>query len=170
MAREVGAAMGSSTIKDRVSKLTSDSRGLWQAYITPNFAEGRRTYKIRALVLLSPLGPQLLSAHRAVATYDVPPELPFGIVADPKPYVVNHGTGACYAIVPPEEEALVRRAAEAVGRGLGFAIERAFATHLPIVHARGSALESAGRADTRSWAGRDQPLLQPRCCVAMADA
>jgi hypothetical protein len=150
VARAVGAAMGSSTIKDRVSKLTSGTRGLWQAYITPDFAEGRRTYKIRALMLLSPLGPQLLSAHRAVATYDVPPELPFGIVADPKPYVVNHGTGARYAIVPPEEEALVRRAAEAVGRGLGFAIERAFATQSAGRASPGQRSGGAGRADTRS--------------------
>jgi hypothetical protein len=79
-------------------------------------------------VLLSARGVRLLSAHRVVSAVEVPDELPVGVVADPKPYVVNRSTGGAYAVVSPDEEVSVRRAAVAVGRGFAAAVERAFAT------------------------------------------
>ena len=128
LAAEVADAIGSSTTKDRVAKLAVNRNGLWQAYVVPRFATGRRPYVVRAHVLLSARGVRLLSAHRVVSAVEVPDELPVGVVADPKPYVVNRSTGGAYAVVPPDEEVSVRRAAVAVGRGFAAAVERAFAT------------------------------------------
>ena len=119
-------AIKKTSLKDSIAGLAVDRDTLWQSYVIPRFAEGRRAYVVRAHVLLSPRGPVFLSAHRVVSRLDVPHQLDFGIVADPRPYLVNRSFGGTYPRVPAAEEASVRAAALAVGRGLLAAVGRAF--------------------------------------------
>ena len=129
LASSIPSAIKKTTLKDRLAGLAADPDALWQSYVVPRFAEERRPYVVRAHVLLSPRGPQFLSAHRVVSRINVPRRLDFGIVADARPYLVNRSFGGTYARVPTDEERLVRQAALAVCRGLAQAVERAFVTH-----------------------------------------
>jgi hypothetical protein len=105
-----------------------DHRGLYQSYVRGFLVGGRRLYKVRAHVLLTPIGSAKLSAHRTVSAHEVPRELPPGIVMDPRPFVVNHTRGAKYTLLPPEEEPPIWRAALGVARGLGWAASHGFRT------------------------------------------
>ena len=98
--------------RDLVTRLHAtlgDQAGIYQPYVRGFLLPGRRLYKVRAHVLLTPLGDQYLSAHRVVSRHPVPETLPFGLVRDPGPYVVNFHRGAEYALIPAEEEERIRK-------------------------------------------------------------
>ena len=89
---------------------------------------GRKLYKIRAHVLITPVGLQFLEAYRVISRFSVPDKLPFGIVGDPGPYLVNLSSSSNYEIVPPEEEQSVKEAAIAAAKGLSWAVDYGFQT------------------------------------------
>ena len=89
----------------------------------------RQLYKIRAHVLVTPVGLQLLSTPGIVSGCTVPEQLPVGIVRDPRPYLVDFSVGSSrYEVVPPQGEEAVNRAAIAVGRGFAWAVAYGFQT------------------------------------------
>src|SRR5262249_55860058 len=57
----------SERLSERAWRLFDDPRGVFQPYYVGRMLEGRRLYYIRAHVLLTPVGPQFLSAHRIVS-------------------------------------------------------------------------------------------------------
>lgn len=111
---------------DRVYSRVEDRNGLYQQYIRSSLLNGRRLYKVRAHVLITPVGVEVLSAHRVISRYAVPEHLPPGIVLDPRPYLLNLSTSQHYEIVPPEEEPLVTASALAVAKGLAWAAAYGF--------------------------------------------
>jgi hypothetical protein len=102
--------------------------GLFQAYVRAIPRKDGRQSIMRAHMLISPVGNRFLSAHRVVAAVPVPTELPFGVVGDSRPYLVNFSAGARYETIPPEEEARIRVAAEGVASGFARAIAFGFET------------------------------------------
>lgn len=111
-----------------VGDLHDDHLGVFQPYLVGRMLEGRRLYYVRAHVFLTPVGVQYLSAHRIVGSTPVPQELPDGIVRDRSPYFWKFVTGATFALVSPEEESRVVKAALGVARGLSAAAAHGFQT------------------------------------------
>jgi hypothetical protein len=112
----------------RASHLFDDHRGVFQPYIVGSMLEGRRLYYVRSHVLVTPTGPQFLSAHRIVCAHSVPGELRDGIVRDRRPYFWSFDKGATFERLPPDEEAQAVAATLAVARGLSAAAEYSFET------------------------------------------
>ncbi len=115
-------------ILGRLYAMLEDGNGLFQPYIRSSMLPGRRLYKVRAHVLISPAGARFLSAHRVVSQHEVPHQLPLGLVEDRRPYLVNLSTSSNYELVPPDEEQAVIEAALAIGRGLSWAASYGFRT------------------------------------------
>jgi hypothetical protein len=115
-------------LKERIPQWRDDQNCIFQPYMRPVMLPGCRLYIVRAHVLLTPIGNHFLSAHRVVSGSPVPDFLPFGLVSDPRPYLVNYSKGARYEVVPPEEEPAVVRAAMAVANGLSWAAAYGFQT------------------------------------------
>jgi hypothetical protein len=115
-------------LQERILFAMTGRSGLFQPYVKSSLLSDRRLYIIRAHVLITPVGVELLSAHRVVTGTGVPDSLPFGVVSDTRPYLVNFSANSRYEIVPSDEESAVTRAALAVGRGLAWAAEYGFQT------------------------------------------
>ena len=105
--------------------------GFMQEYVRAVPNAERRLFILRAHVLLSPLGARFLSAHRVVSGARLPESLPDGVVAEPRPFLVNYSAGARYEPVSREEEESVARAVAGVAAGLSRAIETGFDTGSP---------------------------------------
>ncbi len=102
--------------------------GFFQPYIKPVVTAEGSLFKVRAHVLITPQGVKFLSAHRTNSARRLPASLPFGIVEDVGPFLVNHANGGFYTRVPDDQLSAVERAALAVGRGLAWAFEYGFHT------------------------------------------
>ncbi len=113
-------------LQERVLHSVTDKQGVYQSYVRSRMLENRRLYKIRALVLISPVGIRCLSAYRVVSAHSVPERLDFGIVRDPRPFLVNAARGGYLDKCPEDEDRATARAAMAVGRGLAWAAEYGF--------------------------------------------
>jgi hypothetical protein len=125
----LGEAMRSSagaSLLARLDRLAHGGDGIWQAFYKSRMVSGRRLYKVRAHVLITPVGVRFLSAHRVIASKPLPDTLPSGVISDPSPFLVNYSAGSWYEVVPDDEEPAVARAAEAVGRGIAWAFEYGF--------------------------------------------
>lgn len=105
-----------------------EGSGFFQPYVKPVVTAEGSLFKVRAHVLITPHGVKFLSAHRTNSTRRLPASLPFGIVEDAGPFLVNHANGGFYSHVPDEQMPAVERAALAVGRGLAWAFEYSFNT------------------------------------------
>jgi hypothetical protein len=108
--------------------MMEDQKGIFQSYIHSPMLSGRKLYKIRAHLLITPAGLQFLSAHRVISRFRVPETLPFGIVKNQRPFLVNLSSSNNYEIIPHEEEQTLKEAALAIGRGLCWAAEYGFQT------------------------------------------
>jgi hypothetical protein len=108
--------------------MAKDQKGIFQSYIYSPMLSGRRLYKIRAHVLITPAGLQFLAAHRVVSRFRVPDSLPFGIVENPQPFLVNLSSSKNYEIIPAEEEQALKEAVLAIGKGLSWAAKYGFQT------------------------------------------
>lgn len=113
-------------ISERIYSRIEDRNGLYQAYVRSPLLAGRKLYKIRAHVLITPIGVKFLSAHRVIGRYAVPEYLPFGVVWDRRPYLVNLSTSSHYESISPEEEPAVVVAALAVAKGFAWAATYGF--------------------------------------------
>jgi hypothetical protein len=111
----------------RLYEALDDHHGMFEGYVRGKTL-GDRLYIVRAHVLVTPVGVTFLSAHRVIAGSGVPTELPPGIVRDVHPFLVNYSAGATYAVVPPDEEALVADSAISIGQGFAWAAARGFGT------------------------------------------
>jgi hypothetical protein len=118
-------------LQDRILHSFTDRQGIFQAFVKSVMLEDRRLYKIRALVLVCPAGIRFLSAYRVVCAHPVPERLEYGVVRDPRPFLVNAARGGWLASCPEDEAASTARAAAAVGRGLAWAAEYGFCTGEP---------------------------------------
>jgi hypothetical protein len=101
---------------------------MFQAYIASSLLEGRRLSIARAHVLATPVGMEFLSAHRIVSNRPIPESLADGLVTDPAPFIVNYSLDSVHALMPPEEERMVAKAALSVARALCWAVEARFQT------------------------------------------
>jgi hypothetical protein len=101
---------------------------MFQTYVPSSLLEGRRLSIARAHVLATPVGIQFLSAHRIVSNRPVPESLAEGLVTDPAPFIVNYSLDSEHALMPPEEERMVEKAALSVARALCWAVESRFQT------------------------------------------
>ncbi|MEW6587282.1 MAG: hypothetical protein AB1442_16945, partial [Nitrospirota bacterium] len=117
---------GAARFMERLYSTVEDSRGMCQAYVKPLMLDGRFVYKIRSHVLVTPIGMRYLSAHRVISGFPVPTELPFGIVQDPRPYLVNLASCSRYEVLSPDEEERVIKSSLSIARGLSWAASRAF--------------------------------------------
>ena len=125
----LGEAMrfaASGSLMARLDRLAHGRDGIWQAFYKSRMVSGRRLYKLRAHVLITPVGVRFLSAHRVVASKPLPDSLPSGVIADPSPFLVSYSAGSWYEVVPDDEEPAIARATEAVGRGMAWAFEYGF--------------------------------------------
>ena len=113
---------------DSIYSLVEDQKGIYQSYIHSSMLSGRRLYKIRAHVLITPVGLQYLAGHRVISRFSVPDTLPFGIVENHRPYLVNLASSDNYEGIPPEEEQSLRQAVLAIAKGLSWAAEYGFQT------------------------------------------
>ncbi|MBE0426204.1 MAG: hypothetical protein IBX72_06120 [Nitrospirae bacterium] len=114
---------------DRLYSLIEDRKGIFQSFVEGPLLEDRRLYKVRAHVVITPVGAEFLSSHRVISKYPVPEYLPAGIVQDKRPYLVNLASSSVYDISPPEEEQLIKRSALAVAKGLAWAVTYGFQTN-----------------------------------------
>lgn len=117
--------------KDFINRIYSSiehQTPLFQSYIRSHLLNGRRLYKVRAHILLTPPGIYFLSAHRVISQYSVPDHLPLGVVRDSRPYLVNLASSSAYEVLPPEEESAVQSAAMAIARGFSWATSYGFNT------------------------------------------
>jgi hypothetical protein len=128
LAEAIGSAARGS-LQVRLQKLMDGRNGFYQAYRKSKMRPDRCLYIVRAHVLISPVGVQFLSAHQVISGTPVPTELPYGVVENTKPFMVNYSAGSRYEVVPQEEAASVTRAAEAVGRGLAWAFDYGFSVN-----------------------------------------
>jgi hypothetical protein len=71
---------------------------------------------------------EFLSAHRIVSNRPIPESLADGLVTDPAPFIVNYSLDSVHALMPPEEERMVAKAALSVARALCWAVEARFQT------------------------------------------
>ncbi len=113
-------------LQERVLHAFTNKYGLYQAYVKCPLLADRRIYKVRALVLLTPVGIRFLSAYRLVSGHPVPEHLPEGIVHDPRPYSSTSVGSSRYEVVPEDDKPAVVRGAIAVARGLAWAVEYGF--------------------------------------------
>jgi hypothetical protein len=100
--------------------------GLLQEFVASAPAAGRRLFILRAHVLISPAGTRFLSAHRVVAGAPLPETLAEGVVADPRPFLVNYSAGARYEAASPDDEESVSRAVLGVAAAISRAVEIGF--------------------------------------------
>jgi hypothetical protein len=100
---------------------------LFQPFIPPDVVDGR-AQKIRLHVFVSPLADAFLSAHRVLATADLPDHLPLGLVEDVRPFMVNISGGGRFCRLETEREHELREVAHEFGRLAKLAIERRFET------------------------------------------
>jgi hypothetical protein len=107
--------------------MIEDQKGIFQSYIHSPMLCGRRLYKVRAYVLITPVGLKFLEAHRVISKLSVPDTLPFGIVKNPRPFLVNLSSGN-FEIIPHEEKQALKEAALAIGKGLSWSAEYGFQT------------------------------------------
>jgi hypothetical protein len=103
-----------------------EQTAIFQSYIPSSLVEGRRLCIARAHVLATPVGLAFLSAHRVVSNRPVPESLPEGLVHESTPYIVNYSLDSEHALLPPDEERRVKKAALTVVKGLCLAVETRF--------------------------------------------
>jgi hypothetical protein len=103
-----------------------DQQPVFQAYIPSSLSDGRRLSIARAHVLATPVGIQFLSAHRVISKLPVPESLAEGLVHDSRPYIVNYSLNSEHALMPPDEELRVNKAAVSVVKALCWAVESRF--------------------------------------------
>ncbi|MGB9730308.1 MAG: hypothetical protein ACPL1B_10670 [Thermoprotei archaeon] len=108
--------------------LIEDRNGIFQSYISSHMLDGRKLYKVRSHVLITPVGLKFLSAHRVISRYSVPDNLPFGVVKDPRPYLINLASSSAYDICPSDENQKIEKATLSVAKGLAWAINYGFQT------------------------------------------
>jgi hypothetical protein len=105
-----------------------EQTAVFQTYIPSSLLDGRRLTIARAHVLATPVGIEFLSAHRVVSNRPVPETLAEGLVEDSRPYIVNYSLDSEHALMPPDEERRVSKAALSVVRALCWAVESRFKT------------------------------------------
>jgi hypothetical protein len=105
-----------------------DQMAMFQTYIPSSLLDGRRLSIARAQVLATPVGIEFLSAHRVVSNRPVPESLGEGHVQDSRPFIVNYSLDSEHALMPPDEERRVSKAAVSVARALCWAVESRFQT------------------------------------------
>jgi hypothetical protein len=115
-------------IINRLYSIIEDKRAIFQTYISSSLLEGRRLYKVRSHVLITPVGIQFLSAHRVISRFSVPESLPFGVVHDSRPYLINLSSSSSYKICPSEEEQNIEKSTLSVANGFSWAIKYGFKT------------------------------------------
>jgi hypothetical protein len=118
----------SGSLQARLQAMVDRSGGFYQAYYKSTMNAERRLRKLRAHVLISPRGVRFVSAHYVVACRDVPTTLPFGVVHDARPYLVNQAGGGSLEVVPQSAIPDVEQASVAVGRALAWAFDYGFRT------------------------------------------
>lgn len=115
-------------VLNRLYSRSKDGRGIWQSYVPTPWLADRRLFKVRAFVLLTPVGVHYFASHRTVCAKPLPMRLPHGLVADPEPYLVSFrpARGSTWRLTPPEEEPALKEAALGVARGLARALDYGF--------------------------------------------
>ncbi len=111
------------SLEDRVVLALHRGSGVFQAYIRPRLWPGRRIAKVRAMIVVSPVGSALVEAEYHVSRLAVPERLPIGPVRDPRPFLVGGGGTNQPRLVSEREFREIEPAALAVARGLAWAIE-----------------------------------------------
>ncbi len=116
------------TLLDRIEQMSDHRQGVFQSYVRPRLLPGRRAFKIRALVLVSPVGHRVLAAHTHDSRVPVPDRLSEGIVRDPRPFLVGLQRWSRVRPLYDEDFGAFEAAALAVARGLAWAAEYGFRT------------------------------------------
>lgn len=100
---------------------------IFQQFIPPQIVDGRAC-KTRLHVFISPLANEFISAHTTTGGARLPPRPEPGKVDATGAYNVSFSVDGAYRKLPPEEEALLRRAAQEFGRMAQIAITKKFET------------------------------------------
>jgi hypothetical protein len=114
------------SLDQRILYAVTSKQGVFQPFLKSRILDDGRLYKIRAEVMLTPVGVQFLSALRMVAPEPIPDRLEEGLVENTRPFLINAANGATLQLLPKEEEKNVAQTAETIARGLAWAIERSF--------------------------------------------
>jgi hypothetical protein len=113
-------------LQERFLHALTNKHGLYQEYVKSRCLEDGHLYKVRAMILLTPVGGEFLSAHRVVARKPLPARVEHGVVAETDPYLVNVTGAGRRELVPESELAGIEAAALAVARGFAWAVEYGF--------------------------------------------
>ena len=100
---------------------------IFQQFIPPQIIDGRAC-KTRLHVFISPLANEFISAHTTTGGARLPPRPEPGKVDATGAYNVSFSVDGAYRKLPPEEEALLRRAAQEFGQMAQIAITKKFET------------------------------------------
>ena len=115
-------------LTDKLNFMVKEATGLYQSYIYSPLSADRKLSKIRAHVLITPIGAHFLSAHRVVSKFSVPEHLPFGVVKDKRPYLVNLSASSKYMVISNEEEPALIKASLAAAKGISWAVAYGYKT------------------------------------------
>jgi hypothetical protein len=110
------------SLTDKLNFMVKEATGLYQSYIYSPLSSDRKLSKIRTHVLITPVGVHFLSAHRVVSKFSVPEHLPFGVVKDKRPYLVNLSTSSKYTVISNDEEPALIKASLAIAKGISWAV------------------------------------------------
>lgn len=101
------------------------NRVLFQPFLAPRLNNGSGEI-IRPHVLISPLSSGILSVHKTVSDHKMPEACPFGLVEDPRPYIVNPTHGAHFEVLPGHQRAELEEVSDHLTGVINTAIQRKF--------------------------------------------
>jgi hypothetical protein len=121
----IGGMLGAAIRRSRRSQV------LLQPYQESRLFEGERLVIYRLNVLVTPVGTVMLSATKYTASQPVPVELPYGVVHDPAPYLVNGGVGALRSHPDASELEALAPVADTLGYAMSGLLRQRFDTVRP---------------------------------------
>jgi hypothetical protein len=111
------------------SRLFGRGDVLFQRFVPPEVDARGHAQIVRMHLLITPRIDVFLSAHRVVAAAPPPVTVPYGVIRDTRPFVVNFSIGATYAPIETDMERELEKCAHELGAMMRRAISSRFVIH-----------------------------------------
>lgn len=118
----IGGILGEATRRTKSGEI------LLQPFDESELFEGDRLGLYRISVLVTPIGSKMLSATKYRGPEPVPESLPYGMVQNPMPYLVNGSVGASRYYPDNSELAVLEDVAETLGHAMASVLNSHFLT------------------------------------------